>query len=403
MADDGGSGSGLAVAAAVGCQPAALKPDAVVLEMDATADGQPGVDAADAAEVETDQQAGSDAVDGAALPDGDALSDGGDGADAATDAATDVPAECTVDKDCAAKTGVCLIPLCIAGACKPDKAPDGSACSDGEPCTSGDHCAGGLCVGTDQCTGLAEQEVTTAELLDLQSFVDDEPGLETALGPLNRDSTGTSGELPTAQHPLLATVERRLQALLGLTNRLGGTLRMRRYGPGQGHPPHLDVYEIAGQQLLATAILCVHAPRVGGQTVFLDGGDGPLQVEHRPGQVVAWLNVRPDGQPMTSARHLGAQVLEGQKVILSLFFYGQSADLRGVAAGQGAPLQLRQQVRTVTAAQRQGSLRGFGRVLAIVDDGVPSSSDSPVGNVRWGTQGLWAGAVVAGLRARTVR
>lgn len=221
---------------------------------------------------------------------------------------------------------------------------------------------------------LAPGFVDAAELATLQALLADPAVLAELSDGEDDDDTGQSAELATARHPLLAALEARILQALCLGNAVPGALRMRRYLPGQGHPPHCDAYTIAGAQLVATALLCVEAPERGGQTLFLDAGDGPLQVQHRAGQLVSWRNLAPNGETLASARHAGAAVEAGVKTILGLFIYAQPEDLRGAARGQAAPPALRQDLRHLDPALRRGPLRGFGRLLAIVDDGVPAET-----------------------------
>jgi hypothetical protein len=155
---------------------------------------------------------------------------------------------------------------------------------------------------------VAPQFVSPAELANLQALLGDRPGMAPMSSSTEADDTGYSAELETAGHPLLAAVEDRILKSLCLTNAVPGALRLRRYEAGQGHPPHCDEYVIDGAQLLATALLCVEAPELGGQTVFLDAADGPLQIQHRAGQLVAWRNVTPAGQTLATARHAGLAV-----------------------------------------------------------------------------------------------
>ena len=188
--------------------------------------------------------------------------------------------------------------------------------------------------------------------------------------------TGRSGELPVDQVPQLQVLSSRLEGLLGVSNRVGSTWRLREYLPGQGHPPHLDRYEIAGYELLATALLCIEAPLAGGQTVFGRAPEGPLVMAHKEGQLVVWYNVQPDGGDSVASRHLGAPVLSGTKQILGYFVYAPIHEVLSLSAGTRAPAPLRQQIRTVAPEQRGEALRGFGRTLTIVDDGVPKETVS---------------------------
>ena len=188
---------------------------------------------------------------------------------------------------------------------------------------------------------------------------------------LQRDVTGTSGELPVTLHPELQALAERIEATLGLTNHVGGTLRLRRYGLGQGHPPHVDTYTIAGHELIATAIVCLRAPEAGGETVFPDTPEGPLQLSHAVGQLVAWHDVRGDGEADAHSLHLATPVLAGEKLILSAFIYGDPTAVLNAPSGHRATAELRATLRQLQPECRVGALRGFGRALAVVDDGVP--------------------------------
>lgn len=165
---------GVAAATGSGCQPAALKPDAVVVPADVVGDGQFGLDVADSLDSSEDQLVGSDGGDVAGSGDADADADATDAAvETGPDVPADVPAECTADKDCAAKAAACQIPLCIKGTCKADPAPDKSQCTDNDPCTTGDQCLGGKCGGTDQCTECkADTDCPVKDLCEGKRFCD---------------------------------------------------------------------------------------------------------------------------------------------------------------------------------------------------------------------------------------
>lgn len=198
---------------------------------------------------------------------------------------------------------------------------------------------------------------------------------------VRHDATGSSAELPLSLDPGLLELARRVAEHLGLVNEVSYTFRMRRYREGDGHPAHIDTYTISGFHLTATAIICVAAPERGGQTAFLATPEGPLAVEHAVGQLVAWHNLQlsqaPDGgldaRPEPASRHVGVPVEAGEKVILSLFTYSSLEALQGARTGSRAGDAARASVRRVNGPMPKG-LRGFGRCLAIVDDGVPAET-----------------------------
>ena len=91
------------------------------------------------------------------------------------------------------------------------------------------------------------------------------------------DVTGNSAEIPIRISSLLEKLATRIEQTLGLSNQLRDSLRLRTYTEGEGHPPHIDTHRIAGHELMATAIVCLDAPILGGETVFIDAADGPIQ------------------------------------------------------------------------------------------------------------------------------
>lgn len=136
-----------------------------------------------------------------------------------------------------------------------------------------------------------------------------------------RDKTGLCFETPIEGEPLLETLRARLEQLLGYESGLGYTFRVRRYGPGNGHPPHLDCYGAEGFELLATAMLALQAPASGGETGFPRATPAPLRVPQREGRALIWYNHLPDGRPDPASLHVGEPVQEGEKVVLLFFFY----------------------------------------------------------------------------------
>ncbi len=189
----------------------------------------------------------------------------------------------------------------------------------------------------------------------------------------HRDETGRIAELPFGLDPVLAETSAQVAETVGLPLPATGHVRMRWYAEGQGHPPHVDDYEIDGERLVATALLCLEAPTGGGQTAFLDAHEGPVLVTHRPGQLVGWHNVGPHGHADPAARHLAVPVAGGSKLVLSWFFYASPDALVDAERGERAPADRRAAARTAPSPAPP-SLRGFGRCLAVIDDGVPDET-----------------------------
>jgi len=135
------------------------------------------------------------------------------------------------------------------------------------------------------------------------------------------DEAGLSFELPLDADPTAADVAARIEAAIGITNQVGGTLRWRRYMPGQSHPVHNDSYEIGHSTLIVTALLYLTTPDEGGGTWFPSASPSPLLVRARAGRLLVWFNHTPDGAVDPLAVHEGLPVLRGQKTTVTNFLY----------------------------------------------------------------------------------
>jgi hypothetical protein len=158
-------------------------------------------------------------------------------------------------------------------------------------------------------------------------------GAAEALAPARGEDSpfGLHFELPVEAEPTLQAITRRIEAVLGFSNGLGDTFRYRRYGAGQGHPPHSDCYEVREWSLVATAMLWLTEPEGGGETRF-QAGRRPVRLLPRRGRLAVWLNYR-DGEPDAAAVHEGLEVLGGSKTTLTSFIYAGADDIPAFAAG----------------------------------------------------------------------
>ncbi len=230
------------------------------------------------------------------------------------------------------------------------------------------------------------------EAATLAALARDDDALAAAGIEVLPDGAGRKAELPLSLHPLLEAVADRIEAAMGLRNRLGErggsrddaedgararaqraalTLRMRHYRQGEGHPPQVDTYEIDGWSPVATALVGLEIATKGGETVFPAAHPAPVALTVAPGQLVCWRNLSADGSEEASARHVAAPVEKGDKIVLSWFIYADLGDLPGAMVATRAPTALRDAAR---ARRPLGALRGLGRLLAIIDDGVPAES-----------------------------
>ncbi len=203
----------------------------------------------------------------------------------------------------------------------------------------------------------------------LAALARDDAALDTLGARRSTERTGRVAEVPTDASPELRALEDEIAATVGLDNAMAGSLRMRHYRVGEGHPPHHDRYAIDGHRLLATALLCVQAPEAGGETIFPEAEDGPLAVPQRVGGLLVWRNVDAAGHDLDAALHRAASVRAGDKIVWASFFYGQP-ESAGADVDVHHEADDGDEVDFDTAVD-SSEQPGFGRVLAIIDDGVP--------------------------------
>jgi prolyl 4-hydroxylase len=127
--------------------------------------------------------------------------------------------------------------------------------------------------------------------------------------------------------PLVAEVERRMIALLGLPLTHSETVQGQRYSPGQQFKVHND-YFAAGQpysetvaseggQRTWTAMVYLDAPGAGGATHFPYAG---VAVPATPGVLLTWCNLDRNGMPNRFSHHEGTMVTDGIKHVLTKWF-----------------------------------------------------------------------------------
>jgi hypothetical protein len=107
----------------------------------------------------------------------------------------------------------------------------------------------------------------------------------------------------------------------GRRNVMGGTLRMRRYNVGQGHPPHVDTYNIEEGQLVISVMITLRAPLEGGATRFGQKGKDALDVYPESGDVTAWWSCDSSGESDEYSEHGGQNIIKGVKWTATYFLY----------------------------------------------------------------------------------
>jgi glutathione synthase/RimK-type ligase-like ATP-grasp enzyme len=187
------------------------------------------------------------------------------------------------------------------------------------------------------------------------------------------DVTGLSFELELEAAPEVGRLQARIEAIVGVRNMAGTTMRFRRYVPGEYHPLHCDNYLREGYSLVATAMVCLTAAESGGETVFPEATPTPLSIRPVPGRLLFWFNHCPDGREDPAAQHESQAVRAGIKTTLTSFLYApQSAAAAMPAACRAAdPL-----APGVAAWSDRPAPRTLVGRLFCVNDGVPSESIS---------------------------
>ena len=127
--------------------------------------------------------------------------------------------------------------------------------------------------------------------------------------------------------PLVARVDEKIAALLGLPLAAGEPLQGQRYAPGQEFRPHTDTFEPGGADFYIhtaetgqrswTAMIYLNEPDGGGATRFKTIGK---TVQPETGKLLAWNNLLPDGRPNPATLHQGMKVRKGTKYILTKWF-----------------------------------------------------------------------------------
>ena len=131
--------------------------------------------------------------------------------------------------------------------------------------------------------------------------------------------------------PLVAEVDRKIAALLGLDLAASEPLQGQRYGPGQEFKLHTDTFEPGGYdyhvhtadrgQRTWTAMVYLNAVEDGGATRFKAVGK---TIQPEAGKLVAWNNLAPDGQPNPATMHQGMKVRRGVKYVVTKWFRARS-------------------------------------------------------------------------------
>lgn len=127
--------------------------------------------------------------------------------------------------------------------------------------------------------------------------------------------------------PLTRSVELYVSDLLGIDDDYSEVMQAQRYRPGQQYKHHFDYLHVGqgywqherdkGGQRTWTAMICLHAPREGGETDFPKLG---IRLKPRAGTLFVWNNMTPDGHPNNRTLHAGLPVLSGVKHVITKWY-----------------------------------------------------------------------------------
>ncbi|RZM00054.1 MAG: 2-oxoglutarate-dependent dioxygenase [Variovorax sp.] len=163
----------------------------------------------------------------------------------------------------------------------------------------------------DECAALVD---AAARRLARSLTVETQTGGEA----LNVDRTSDGMFFERGENEVVARIERRIATLLRWPIEYGEGLQVLRYAPGAQYRPHYDYFDPAepgtptilrrGGQRVATLVMYLQEPALGGATTFPDIG---LEIAPVRGTAVFFSYDRPD--PATHTLHGGAPVLAGEK------------------------------------------------------------------------------------------
>lgn len=122
-------------------------------------------------------------------------------------------------------------------------------------------------------------------------------------------------------------IDESIADLLGIDPVHGETMQGQRYAVGQQFRAHHDYFnesqpywprmQETGGQRTWTAMIFLNAVEEGGATWFPLAG---IRVSPRPGLLLAWNNMKPDGAPNETTLHEGMPVIAGTKYIVTKWF-----------------------------------------------------------------------------------
>lgn len=156
----------------------------------------------------------------------------------------------------------------------------------------------------EECAHLA---TSVLDLLEPSTVADPRTGRLIA-HPVRRSSAAVIG--PTRETLPIQAIQRRIAAATGTVVSQGEPLAVLHYAGGQEYLPHMDTLPGEPNQRVTTVLIYLNEGYEGGETHFPANG---LTIAGKLGDVVAFSDVGPDGQPDPASRHAGLPVRRGTK------------------------------------------------------------------------------------------
>ncbi|MFU7527514.1 prolyl hydroxylase family protein [Qipengyuania sp. ASV99] len=127
--------------------------------------------------------------------------------------------------------------------------------------------------------------------------------------------------------PLTRSIDLYVSDLLGIDDHFSERMQGQRYQVGQEFKHHYDYMHVGerywqseaqrGGQRTWTAMICLHAPREGGETDFPKLG---LRIAPEVGSLLIWNNMTPDGRPNLNTLHAGLPIKRGVKHVITKWY-----------------------------------------------------------------------------------
>ncbi|XP_064172845.1 prolyl 4-hydroxylase subunit alpha-1-like isoform X3 [Anguilla rostrata] len=143
-----------------------------------------------------------------------------------------------------------------------------------------------------------------------------------------------SAWLTEYEHPVVKTLNERIEAMTGLEMDTAEELQVANYGVGGQYEPHFDFgrkdepdafKELGTGNRIATWLFYMSDVAAGGATVFTDVG---AAVWPKKGTAVFWYNLFPSGEGDYSTRHAACPVLVGNKWVSNKWIHERGQEFR---------------------------------------------------------------------------